>query len=111
MQDVEHSKSRFREDYVPACVENLVQWMFDRQKNLQEAMVRENPRCPQTGQVGGRRRPVGVDRQRSVRRDMTQVFCQEGVHIGFPHGSAQQTTPVQEPEWGSTRFVECVVIG
>ena len=39
MQEVEHSKKRFREDYVPACVEDLVQWMSDRQKDLQEAMV------------------------------------------------------------------------
>ena len=39
IQDVEHSKKRFGENYVPACVENLVQWMSDRQKDLQEAML------------------------------------------------------------------------
>ena len=39
IQDVEHSKKRFGENYVPACVEDLVQWMSDRQKDLQEAML------------------------------------------------------------------------
>ena len=57
MQDVEHSKKRFREDYVPACVEDLVQWMSDRQKNLQEAMVSGRIQdVPKIGKVGRRRR-------------------------------------------------------
>ena len=37
-RDVEHSKKRLREDYVPMSTEDLVQWMADRQKDLQEAM-------------------------------------------------------------------------
>ena len=39
MRDVEPSKKRLREDYIPASVEDLVRWMCDRQKDLQEAML------------------------------------------------------------------------
>ena len=35
----EPCKKRLREDYVPMCTEDLVQWMADRQKDLQEAML------------------------------------------------------------------------
>ena len=34
-----HCDAGCGEDHVPACVEDLVQWMSDRQKDLQEAMV------------------------------------------------------------------------
>ena len=39
MRDAEPSKKRLREDYIPASVEDLVQWLSDRQKDLQEAML------------------------------------------------------------------------
>ena len=35
----EPCKKRLREDYVPMSTEDLVQWMADRQKDLQEAML------------------------------------------------------------------------
>ena len=57
MRDAEHGKKRFREDYVPACVEDLVQWMSDRQKDLQEAMmsgrVQDVPRLAKLVADGG----------------------------------------------------------
>ena len=116
MQDVEHSKKRFREDYVPACVEDLVQWMSDRQKDLQEAMVsgriQDVPRLAKLVADGGR--PVeGMDRKISPSRHDTGFFVRKvstwglrGVRVGEAShpapstGQRKQTTPVQEPEWG-----------
>ena len=38
---VEPSKKRLREDYIPMSTEDLVQWMADRQQDLQEAMSQD----------------------------------------------------------------------
>ena len=44
---VEPSKKRLREDYILMCMEDLVQWMADRQKDLQEAMPSGKPTMSQ----------------------------------------------------------------
>ena len=107
MQDVEHSKKRFRDPRL--CRRPRAVDVRSPERLVGGDGERENPRCPQTGEVGrGRRRPVeGVDRRRSVHgRDMTQVFVRKvstwglrGVRVrGFTpraiHKSAQQATPV-----------------
>ena len=77
MRDAEHGKKRFREDYVPACVEDLVQWMSDRQKDLGSNGERESPRCPPFGE--------GVDRRRPVHgRDINQAFARKVSTWGSP---------------------------
>ena len=57
MREAEPSKKRLREDFRPSLCQDLVQWMADRLKDLQEAMasgrVQDIPRLAKLVEDGG----------------------------------------------------------